>query len=314
MTSALIIATGRSGSATSFQPLRQVGDITAAERLILVFQRAGIERVVLVGGAEQDKLEKQIARMGAVSLHNPGDDGTEMLDSVKIGLAYLLGKCRRVLITPVDVPLFTVETVEKLVASRAKLAVPSHGGRAGHPLLLGAGLFDAVLSYKGEGGLEGAVRAMGAEKHYVEVPDAGVLVDIQKRDDYGDLLRQNSLRRIHPELKLYLGREKNFFGPGPHLLLSLIDETDSLATACRQMGISYSKGWKMIENMEKQLGSELVARSRGGREKGKSEVTALGKALLEGYNAFYKDCHAHMQRAYEKHFAGLLDGAPPKDG
>lgn len=304
MTAALIIATGKSNSAASFQPLRQVGNITAVERLIMVFRLAGVERVVLVSGDDHDKLEKHVARMGAICLRNH-TPAPEMLDSVKTGLEYLQGKCRRVLITPVDVPLFSADTVEKLINSREKLAVPSHKHQAGHPLLLSAKLFGTILKYQGEGGLAGAINASGLDKQYVEVADEGVLLDIQKREDFEHLVEQHSLRRLHPEAKLYLAREKTFFGPGPYLLLSLIEETDSLAIACRQMGISYSKGWKMIENMEKQLGSELVARSRGGREKGRSEITPLGKKLLAAYSAFQKDSQAQIQRLFEKYFANL---------
>ena len=53
---------------------------------------------------------------------------------------------------------------------------------------------------------------------------------------------------LHPALKLRLARERIFFGPGPAELLMQIRRTDSVRMACEQMGISYSKGWKMIKH------------------------------------------------------------------
>jgi molybdopterin-guanine dinucleotide biosynthesis protein A len=43
-----------------------------------------------------------------------------MFDSAVIGLDFLRGKCDRILLTPVDIPLFTAETVEALLGSRRR--------------------------------------------------------------------------------------------------------------------------------------------------------------------------------------------------
>ena len=309
MTAALIIATGKTDSDSAFQPLQRVGGITAIERQIHVFQMAGIERVVIVAGEEHQTLERQIARMGAVCLFNKNYQTAQMLDNVKLGLQALVGKCRRVLITPVDVALFSVETVALLADCAEKIAVPSHGRRAGHPLMLSAKFFGDVLAYDGAGGLSGAVKASGQAVFYLEVPDEGVLWDTRSHQDGARLVRQHSLQALHPEVKLYLAKEQVFFGPGPFLLLSLIEETESLRLACQQMGISYSKGWNMVTHMEKQAGGTLVARQRGGREKGRSDLTPAGRALLRAYTAFLRDCRQQVQHLFDKHFGpGATNG------
>ena len=302
MTAALIIAAGRTSQSSGFSAMKPVGNLSAVKRLILVFQRAGVERVVLVGGEDFEEMERHVAHMGVICLKNEGGPMVEMLDSVKIGLAYLAGKCSRTLITPVDVPLFSMETVDRLVAAKAKIAIPSHKHRAGHPLLLSAKLFADVQKFEGEGGLAAAIKASGQPVQYVEVADEGVLIDIHVEEDVDALLLNHNLSRIHPEIKVYLSREKTFFGPGPYLLLSLIDETESLRVACAQMGISYSKGWKMVENMEKQMGQRLVERSRGGSEKGRSDLSAEGKALMRQYQDFYYECNRQMKRLFKKYF------------
>ncbi len=306
MTAALIIAAGASSSPLPFQPEKQVGGITAVERLALIFQLAGIERIVVVCGEDCHNVEKLVARMGVVCLRRELSPVAEMLDSVKTGLRYLQGKCRNVLVTPVDVPLFSVETVELLAGSGEKLAVPSHNKKAGHPLLLSAKLFSMVLDYNGGGGLAGAIKSGGLAPHYVEVLDEGVLLDVQKRSDYVQLVKRHSLQKMRPVLKLSIAREQTFFGPGPYQLLSLIDETESLRTACTQMGISYSKGWKMIEHMENHLGRPVISRKRGGHERGRSDITPEGRQLLEAYSAYSKECGKLVQDLFDKHFAAFM--------
>ena len=53
-----------------------------------------------------------------------------MFDSALIGLKYLRDKCRQVLFTPVDIPLFTSATAEALLASGAGWPARSAGAAA----------------------------------------------------------------------------------------------------------------------------------------------------------------------------------------
>ena len=86
---------------------------------------------------------------------------------------------------------------------------------------------------------------------------------------------------LHPALKLRLARKRIFFGPGPAELLMQIKRTDSVRMACEQMGISYSKGWKMINTMEEELGYKVTKRQQGGRNGGSACLTPEGEALLQ---------------------------------
>lgn len=109
---------------------------------------------------------------------------------------------------------------------------------------------------------------------------------------------------VHPELRVYLAGNRRFFGPGPCYLLSLVDETGSLQEACTQMGVSYSKGWHMVENIEDQIGKKVVERRRGGRKGGQSSLTEDGRALVETYRAFFAECREAMDKLFQKHFSG----------
>ena len=301
MIAALIIAAGKTAQKAQFEPQKEIGTIPALLRIVKIFQRADVERVVVVGSENGDGLEKLAPRMNVVFLHHA--DGADMLEYVKAGLAYLKDKCTAALISHVGVPLFTVDTVRALVAADEPVCIPSHRGSAGHPLLLRSAFFDCVLSYNGSGGLSGAVKASGLERAYVEVDDEGVLANTRREKDYARLLSKHSLAQIYPEIRIRLAKEKAFYGPGAHQLLKLTDETSSLSEACRQMGISYSKGRKIIFIMEQQLGQPVIVGRSGGKYGGFSVVTEDGKKLMRCYVAFHEEAKLCVDRLFSKHFA-----------
>ena len=65
--------------------------------------------------------------------------------------------------------------------------------------------------------------------------------------------------------------------------------TESMKDACGEMGMSYSKGWKIINRAEKELGYELLERRHGGKSGGKCTVTEKGKSLMKRYRQMEKN-------------------------
>lgn len=112
------------------------------------------------------------------------------------------------------------------------------------------------------------------------------------------------LPRLRPEVKLSLAREQSFYGPGVHQLMSIIEKTESIRLACSQMGISYSKGWKLINRIEKAYGFKVLHRQPGGRDGGKSVVTDKGRELMEKYQAFSSESTVKIDELFEKYFGG----------
>ena len=169
-----------------------------------------------------------------------------MFDSALIGLRYLRDKCRQVLFTPVDIPLFTSATVEALLSSGAELACPVCGGSRGHPILMSAGVIDRILTDSGEGGLQGALERCGVPMTFVEVPDPGILHDADTPEDYRELLRLHNSQLARPVVQVAICREKRFLDPRVAMLLALTEETQSVRAACQRMQLSYSSGWNTI--------------------------------------------------------------------
>lgn len=300
MTAALIVAAGQTGAAGRLTPEKEIGALSALKRSVLTFQRAGVERIVVVCGDGEDKTEKLVAHMNVVFLHS--SSAGEMLESVKTGLRYLQGKCRTVLVCHTDVPLFSAETVRRLLAEEGPVCVPVCRGRAGHPIRLDAGLIPSLLAYEGPEGLAGAIRAAGWERTRLEVEDEGVLANVRDGGDYGHLLARHGREALRPVFRFQLMRDQRFYGPGAHQLLQLTEETGSLLEACRRMGISYSKGRKIISNLEQQMGRPILESTRGGKAGGASTLTPEGRELVHRYGAFCREAEECLSALFDKHF------------
>lgn len=298
-TGAIIIASGKKASTDSFQPMIKIGNISAVLRLIKTFQLAGVSPIVLVAGSQSEKLEKHVSRMGIVYLRDCANACHEMIDYAKIGFAYLKEICDQVLVAPVDVPLFTMYTVQRITHSGALLANPVFNGKRGHPLLISSSLLPFFLQYQGENGLKGAMDVCDCQRTNIDVSDAGVLYDVNSGDDYQELLEHHNQAVLRPIVKIQLAKEEIFFEPGTAQLLSLIENTGSVRLACEQMTISYSKGWKIISIMEEQLGVTVVKRQQGGKYGGSACLSERGKTLLKQYYAFDKACKEIIQQQFD---------------
>jgi molybdenum cofactor cytidylyltransferase len=93
-----------------------------------------------------------------------------------------------VLVTLIDVPLVTPETVRTLVRTQqehgATIVRPVSNGRHGHPVVFGRALFGELQQADPAVGAKPVVRAHAAEMIEVPVEDEGAFVDIDTPEDY----------------------------------------------------------------------------------------------------------------------------------
>jgi molybdate transport system regulatory protein len=108
--------------------------------------------------------------------------------------------------------------------------------------------------------------------------------------------------------KIWLDHNGKAFGEGPYELLKRVEKTDSLHEAAHQMGMSYSKAWKLVQTMEKRLGFSLLDKKIGGLSGGGSRVTPKGKELMKRYEQFEKEVKKAIEEIYQRHF-----GSPEKE-
>ena len=305
-TAALIVAAGMSSRMGDFKPMLNIGSISIAQRVVASLQQAGVDKIVIVTGYNAIQLERHLGGLGIIFLRNEDYEHTQMFESACIGLSYLLDKCDRLLFTPVDIPLFTAATVQKLLDSNASLACPVCDGKRGHPILISAKLINSILSDSGDDGLRGALDRCGVPMTEIPVEDRGVLHDADTPEDYHALLKYHNEQLARPQVSVALAREFPFFDQRTAMLLHLVEETSSVRTACQRMQMSYSSGWNVIHALESQLNHPLVQRSQGGAGGGSSSLTEDGVKLLHRYDAYSAAIRDFAVEHFDEYFGGLF--------
>ena len=193
---ALITAAGMSTRMHDFKQTMKLGDKTFIEHIVNRFIDAEVDLIVVVAGYRAEEVRQVLKTYPVIILENPDYETTQMFDTVRIGLSYLNEKCERVFLTPVDIPLFTIETLRALKTSEAKVAIPVCEGETGHPVLIDSTAFDAILKHSGENGLRGAFQLLEEDTMLVNVHDRGSLIDADTQEDY-QLVREMYENKIH---------------------------------------------------------------------------------------------------------------------
>lgn len=103
-------------------------------------------------------------------------------------------------------------------------------------------------------------------------------------------------------IKVKVFNENPAFGPGVVRVLQLVNQTKSLSASYKAMGLSSSKGWKIIKRAEEDLGFPLIISSTGGKGGGYSELTEEGIDLLHRYQLFVDELDLEAKKIFQKHF------------
>jgi molybdenum cofactor cytidylyltransferase len=124
----------------------------------------------------------------------PGDaPSSGMGDSLAAGVAARSQESGWVVL-PADMQLIRAQTIVQVAAEldTCPVVYAQHRGRRGHPVAFAAELYSELVKLSGDAG---ARRLLGRyPTHGVDVPDAGVLADIDTADD---LL---AVQRAHDEI------------------------------------------------------------------------------------------------------------------
>jgi molybdate transport system regulatory protein len=98
------------------------------------------------------------------------------------------------------------------------------------------------------------------------------------------------------------------FGPGAQALLRRVDDTGSLSQAAKDMRMSYTKTWRMVNDIEQGLGVRLLERHPGGPSGGGSRLTDEGLLVLERFEAFMRDADRLLDGLFQQYFSDLAHG------
>ena len=106
----------------------------------------------------------------------------------------------------------------------------------------------------------------------------------------------------HVMMKLQIYNTSPHFGKGIVSIMMLVRQGSSLRAACAQMGLSYSKAWRLLKSAEADLGIPLLDTQKGGTKRAGITLTPQGEELLDRYLAFEKEAREAVFAAFEKHF------------
>lgn len=300
-TGGIIVAAGKRSKRSEPDPLLKIGSITVVKRIVLTFQQVGISPIVVITGHRADEIEHDLADYGVIFLRNEEYEHLQMFDSAKIGLAFLQHKCEQVVFTPVTIPMFTPETIQRMMECGEKVISPSYQGKSGHPLLLASELMPQILAYEGNMGMRGAIQHMGIQRHWLDIDDEGILQDMDiDRLDY--LSKKHNQHILHPFLRISIEKETQFFNSRTKLLLILIQDTHSVRSACRHIALSYSKAWNMLNQLEQELGYAVIERKHGGSKGGKTFLTKEGALFLEKFEQFEQSVRQYAKDEFRRLF------------
>lgn len=195
---ALIPAAGLSSRMGEFKPLLPLQGRTVIESTVETLLDGGAEQIVVVlghRGAEVETLLRTRFAERVIPVYNPDPAGSDMLTSIKLGLA-AMPPCDTFFLLPGDMPAVSPETyraVRRAFPEDTRCAVfPTAVGRRGHPPLIGWGLRPDILTYDGSDGLRGFWRLHEAQIIAVPVEDGGCHTDLDTPDQYQAMLKRFS--------------------------------------------------------------------------------------------------------------------------
>ena len=303
-TGAVLVAAGLSSRMEAFKPMLPFGRSTISIHIVTMLKDMGIAPIVVVTGYRGDELQQHLSFTDVRFIKNERFRETQMFDSVRLGIGAVCKDCERLMILPVDLPAIMPDTIRQQMMIDAPIIRTTCHGEPGHPVMLWSQVAEMLCGYQGDGGLRGAEHS-GIAITNLEVEDEGIYRDMDTREQYQELLDWNYQRGqgypVRPQVQVRLLASEVFYDPGVQKLLSFIGQTGSLQQACLHMDISYSKGRKMIKQLEQQLGFPVVQRWAGGSGGGGSVLTENGEKLLDSYEKMVAEIQDFTDQAYQKY-------------
>lgn len=192
MIPAVILAAGastRMGRPKALLPVARDGE-SFVGRLARTFSEAGVDDVVVVVGADAERVREAVGRLPTLARIVENREYERGQLSSLIAALDVVDRpgVQAVLAMPVDMPLVTSATVRAVVdayrAARRPIVRPVVGDRHGHPVLFDRSVFDDLRRADLSRGARAVIAAHSPDVLDVRVADAGAIQDIDTPEDY----------------------------------------------------------------------------------------------------------------------------------
>jgi CTP:molybdopterin cytidylyltransferase MocA len=196
----LILAGGLSSRMGECKALMRIKRASALEVIVTRMKVSGVQAITVVTGAYADAVRKEALRLGCRTEHNPAFM-SGMFSSVLAGVKTLKDGPDAFFPLPVDIPLVKPYTYKSMIDAfeegygTPEVVYPSFMGERGHPPLVGREMIDSIIGWDGAGGLQGLLGNCTRSLD-VRTADRAILLDMDTRDDYEELLRYNAGEKI----------------------------------------------------------------------------------------------------------------------
>jgi CTP:molybdopterin cytidylyltransferase MocA len=191
---AIVPAAGQSSRFGGMKLLEPIGGLPLLQHTLASLIDAGVSQVVVVLAPRVSFSE--VAFLSDRRVTTVVNEAPErgMFSSIQTGLAALPSGSGPILVLPADMPFVRATTIGAVAAaaaipaprtgdSKARVVVPVHQGRRGHPLALPPALRTSLLGADPSRSLKDALLRLDVSWELLEVDDAGVLRDVDVRGD-----------------------------------------------------------------------------------------------------------------------------------
>lgn len=295
MLGAVITAAGVSSRMGEFKPLLEIGSMTLIEKAITTLKESDVEKIVVVMGNQSERLAKYAGISGVTLVENENYLHSQMLDSIKLGLRHLDHRCEKILILPVDMPLFTKESIHTLTASQHDLTYISYHGKKGHPIMIRQNIVPRILDFDGELGLKGILMQI-EDKVIIPVEDPGIIHDADTPENYQKLLQMFYQQEYRPFVELTILKNQPVMSQNIAQILYLIESTHSLKETQNILKISQASLQEIITSLQQELGYPILCI----KEDDEVDLTSQIKDFLRRYRLFEKQLNKVAQELFNQ--------------
>jgi molybdenum cofactor cytidylyltransferase len=170
--------------------LLRMGEQTMLERTLGNVRDSGVDEIVLVLGFSAEIIRQQlpVALLDGLKIVINHDYAHGMASSLREGLSAVSPQMGAALIVLADQPFVRPETLDRIIEgyrdAGAEIVIPLYQGSRGNPVLLNRSIFPEVMALEGDTGCRAIFGSHADGIVELSVDDAGILLDIDSKDDY----------------------------------------------------------------------------------------------------------------------------------
>ena len=155
-------------------------------------REAGAAPIIVVTGHEAGRVREVLDDADVIFVHNEAY-AEGLSTSLRTGIAAVPDTCDGAVVALGDMPRLRAAHVERLIAAFAPntghaICVPTWQGKRGNPVLWARRFFDEIEQVDGDVGAKHLIGAYAELVHEVEMPDSGVLIDVDSPEALADLV------------------------------------------------------------------------------------------------------------------------------